>query len=75
MDSRHDEIKNHVLNIAELAREKAYPDGFDQCLLAAAMLIEEAGDILAGQESGYRVSELMLLSARVEGLMTAPPVD
>ncbi|WP_420336444.1 hypothetical protein [Roseibium sp.] len=71
MEEPFTEVEALAKLISERAQEMEHPAGHDICLLIASELIETAGKLLADHETGNRVSELMLLSARVENLMKA----
>lgn len=72
MEEPFAEVEALAKLISEKAQAMEHPAGHDVCLLVASELIETAGQLLANRETGNRVSELMLLSARVENLMKAP---
>lgn len=73
MDEHCAEFQMLVEAVSKKAMAMQYPAGHDICLLIASSLIETAGHLLASHETGNRVSELMLLSARVESLMKSLP--
>ena len=69
------DIKKQIQQFADSSRSFSYPQNHDVCLFAASKLTEQAGDHLAATDQGNRVSELMLLAARVEALMKVPPSE